>query len=363
MTFDLDAPDSATSLLSSADDGWDMPPRRRGQVMSDLPKAFEPAEPDRPLPASRGVLTPAEIEALLRPDLSDMPPEPEPAASPVPRSISDFAAPQPAQTSQDHDTARRLAARLSLALRDSCGLPVAAMVSGTSRAPFDQSVSQSPATGPAFACFTARSGDVGAVLVLPAGFNQLLIETACGAQGRPGAPQPLSPIDLALLDALLRPLAAAIAPDLTFSSLETEAVFAASIAPPGGALVADLSLRVQTHTFGAQLILASAPAGIELSEAVPARKPPAAPIHAALSTVLTARVASLAVPLSRLSGLKPGATLLLGIPADQPVELVSGGEGGLLAAEAEIGRRGNRVALRITRRGPALGGLTRPASS
>ena len=32
MTFDLDAPDSATSLLGSADDGWDMPPRREGQV-------------------------------------------------------------------------------------------------------------------------------------------------------------------------------------------------------------------------------------------------------------------------------------------------------------------------------------------
>jgi flagellar motor switch protein FliM len=362
MTFDLDAPDSATSLLGSADDGWDMPPRRRGQVMSDLPKAFEPAEPDRPLPTSRGVLTPAEIEALLRPDLSDMPPEPEPAAPP-PRSVSEFAAPAPADTSRDHDAARRLAARLSLALRDSCGLPVAAMVSAARRAPFDQSVSQSPATGPVFACFTARSGDVGAVLVLPAGFNQLLIETACGAQGRPGAPQPLSPIDLALLEALLRPLAGALAPDLAFSSLETEAVFAASIAPSGSAFVADLSLRVQTHTFGAQLILASALAGIEPSETAPAQKPSAAPIHGALSTVLTARVASLAVPLSRLSGLKPGATLLLGVPADQPVELVSGGEGGLLAAEAEIGRRGNRVALRITRRGPALGGLTRPASS
>ena len=359
MTFDLDAPDSASSPLSSADDGWDMPPRRRGQVMADLPAAFEPAEPERPLPTSRGLLTPAEIEALLRPDLSDLPPEPEVMVAPIPRAVSEFAAPPPVNEHQDHDAGRRLAARLSLAMRESCGLPVAAMVAGTCRAPFDAAIGHCDGAGPAFACFAARSGDIGAVLVLPAGFTQLLTETACGAQGRAGASKALSPIDLALLDALLRPLATAISPELTFSGLETEGVFAASIAPPGEAFVADLSLRVQSHTFGAHLILAAPLAGIETPEVVAGPPPSASPINSALSTVLTVRVASLAVPLSRLAGLKPGATLLLGIPADQPVELVSGGEGGLLAAEAEIGRRGSRVALRITRRGPALGGLTR----
>ncbi len=75
----------------------------------------------------------------------------------------------------------------------------------------------------------------------------------------------------------------------------------------------------------------------------------------ALSATLTVRVASLAVPLSKLSGLKPGATLLLGVPADQPIELISGGDGGIKVAEAEIGRRGGRIALRITRRSSALG--------
>lgn len=359
MTFDLDAPGAAMPLMASADDGWDMPPRRRGQVMADLPKAFEPAEPDRPLPTSRGLLTPAEIEALLRPDLSDLPPEPEAAPPPVPRAVNDFAPPPAADTAQDQDAGRRLAARLSLAMRESFGLPVAAMVSATRRAAFDQALSQTRIAGPAFACFATRSGDVGAVLVLPAGFAQLLIETACGAQGRAGPPRPLSPIDVALLDALLRPLGSAIAPGLTFSGLETEAVFAASIAPPGEAFVADLSLRVQGHAFDAHLLLTAPLAGLDAPAVPSPAAPSASPIHGALAAVLTVRVASLAVPLSRLSGLKPGATLLLGIPADQPVELVTGGEGGLLAAEAEIGRRGNRVALRITRRGPALGGLTR----
>lgn len=361
MTFDLDARDAATALPTSADDGWDMPVRRRGHVMADLPKTFEPAEPDRPLPTSRGLLTPAEIEALLRPDLSDLPPEPD--VQPAPHVVSDFAA-APALTSHDQDTGRRLAARLSLAMRESCGLPVAAMVSGIRRSAFEEAVRGGDgASGAAFACFAARSGDVGAVLVLAADFAQRLIETACGAQGRAGTAQPLSPIDLALLDALLRPLGPAISPDLHFSSLETEAVFAASIAPPGEALVAELSLRVQAGTFSAHLIVASTLAGIEAPALAAPAAPPASPGRGALSTVLTARIASLAVPLSRLSGLKPGATLLLGIPADQPVELVTGGEGGVLAAEAQIGRRGNRVALRITRRGPALSGLIRPASS
>ena len=78
------------------------------------------------------------------------------------------------------------------------------------------------------------------------------------------------------------------------------------------------------------------------------------PAAGAITGILTARVASLSVPLSRLANLKAGSTLLLGIPADQPVELLSGGRDGALAAEGEIGRKGNRMALRISRRGPAL---------
>ena len=192
------------------------------------------------------------------------------------------------------------------------------------------------------------------------GLAQLLIETACGARERGGAARPLSPIDLALLEALVRPLAQGVASELSFSGLETELAYAAAVAPPSEALVTEFSMRVQTETFRAQLIVA----GSIASPAKPdAGQGPvtvnAHPAQGALSATLTVRVASLAVPLSKLSGLKPGATLLLGVPADQPVELISGGEGGVLAAEAEIGRRGGRIALRITRRGPALGPLSR----
>jgi len=40
---------------------------------------------------------------------------------------------------------------------------------------------------------------------------------------------------------------------------------------------------------------------------------------------------------------------LLGLPADQPVELLSGGRDGVPAFEGEIGRKGDRMAIRIRR--------------
>jgi flagellar motor switch protein FliM len=359
MTRNSAAPRPAPALPDSADDGWDMPPRRQGQVMADMPRSFEAAEPDRPLMTARGLLSPAEIEALLRPDLSDLPPEPAPVATAT-RPVEEFGAPVQ-QRHEDHDTARRFAARLSMAMRESCGLPIAAAVTGIGRGPFDAAVRQSDEDrGQAIACFATRDGDIGAMLVLSPGLAQLLIETACGARERAGAARPLSPIDLALLEALVRPLAQGVASELSFSGIETELAFAAAIAPPSEALVTEFSMRVQTETFRAQLIVAGAIASPPKPEA--GQGPVtvnAHPAQGALSATLTVRVASLAVPLSKLSGLKPGATLLLGVPADQPVELISGGEGGVLAAEAEIGRRGGRIALRITRRGPALGPLSR----
>lgn len=322
--------------------------------MSDLPAAHEPADPERFLMTARGKLSPAEIEALLRPDLSDLEP---PAAATAPLPASDFATPpQPIAADHDRDAARRLAARLSLAMRDNAGVQAAASVAGTRRVPFETAVRQgNEDRGQAIACFAVRGGDTGAMLIMSPGFAQLLIETACGARERSGPVKPLSPIDVALLEALVRPLAQAISPDLHFVSLETDSAFAATIAPPAEALAAEYSVRVQGETFRLQLILAGSLAA-PAAQVAPAATEPAPSRHAAtgagaLTFAVTARVASLAVPLSKLSGLKPGATLLLGVPSDQPVELVSGG---VLVAEAEIGRRGGRVALRVLRRGPAI---------
>ncbi|HRJ02265.1 MAG TPA: FliM/FliN family flagellar motor switch protein, partial [Hyphomonas sp.] len=344
--------DAAPLPMGSADDEWDMSPRREGQVMSDLPPPAEPADPERFLMTARGKLTPAEIEALLRPDLSDMGPEPAPrSALPADRALGDFSAPA-ATPAPDTGIARRLAARLSMALRESCGLPVALQPGDVQQLPFETAVRLAgDERGQAIVCFAQPEGDIGAMLILPPGFAQLLIETACGARTRSGAPKPLSPIDLALLEALVRPLGTSISADLVFAGVETETLYAASISPPATALAAPLTFRAQTESFTGSLILSEALAGIALTPDTAAPALPATP-QGALSTVVTARLASLSVPLSKLSGLKPGATLLLGVPADQPVELLSGGTDGPLVAEAEIGRRGGRIALRITRRGP-----------
>jgi len=360
------APRHVPSLFDSADEGWDMSARRVGHVVSDLTDAPAKADPERFLMTARGKLTPAEIEALLRPDLPDL--AGEVAAAPAPLASADFSVPAASASDRDREISRRFAARLSLAMREGCGVQVAAMLSEFRRTAFEAALRRgNEERGQVIACFATRGGDISAMLILSPGFAQLLIDRACGGRERPGAVRPLSPIDIALLDALLRPLAQAISPELQFASLETDGLFAASIAPLSEALACDLSMRGQAGVFRGQLIVSAALADRTQDRPAEPSAPAAAqgaplPGRGVLTVTLTARVASLAVPLSKLSGLKPGSTLLLGVPADQPVELVSGGTQGVLAAEAEIGRRGGRVALRILRRGPALGPLSPSAS-
>ncbi|MBR9806836.1 MAG: hypothetical protein GYB49_06420 [Alphaproteobacteria bacterium] len=366
-----------STLPLAADDGWDMSPRREADIMLDMPTTFEPISPERPLPTSRGVLSPAEIEALLRPNLDDMPDIPEEPEVTSDKPIPDFeppaqprlrpvaAAPVAADISEE---ARRLAARLSLALRDGCGLKAAATVRAGSTGSFDQALYPGSApAGSAIACFAAPGGEIAAMMVLSAPLVSALIETACG--GKPGGQgeqeervRQLTLLDTALLEALVRPLGPAIAPALRFARIETDEEFAAALANPGDASILDLDVRVETVRMTARLILAEDDL-FDASEAPAARtrtvqaesapvettpEPKAAP--AAMTAVLTARIASLSVPMSRLANLKAGSTLLLGVPADQPVELLTGGRDGPVAAEGQIGRKGNRMALRITRR-------------
>lgn len=356
-------------------DGWDMSARREHAVMSahagvsedDAEALLE--ESNIRLPTSRGVLSKAEIAALLRPDLDDMPDAP-----PVPESVDQKAVPEfgaPAAdageaTDTDMQEARRLAARLSLALRRDCGLKSAAAVNAVRREEFALAL-EGAGRGVAVACFAGPSGEIAAMLVLSAPLTSALIETACG--GQPSAPEAvaraLTPLDAALLEGLVRPLGNAISGTLSFARVETDAAFAAALAAPGPATVIDLDVRVDHLRLPATLVLAEN----ALPEAVlrapddkglfaapdPLDAPPSpAPQPAALTAVLTARIASISVPLSRLSDLKAGSTLLLGVPSDQPVALLSGGRDGTLAAEGEIGRKGGKMAVRVTRRGPAL---------
>ncbi|MEZ5985067.1 MAG: FliM/FliN family flagellar motor switch protein [Hyphomonas sp.] len=355
-----------SDLPLAADDGWDMSPRRETAVMVDMPTSFEPLAPDRPLPSARGVLSAAEIEALLRPDLSDLP---ESAPEPPPESISEKPLPEvsPAAEPVQADipatdipvTARHLASRLSLALRKGCGLRAAAAARSASEGDFDSGLATGIAgRGSAIACFAVGEGEVDAMLILSPELANALIETACGGAGMPGdwAPRDLTPLDSALLEGLVRPLGHAIAPGLAFAGMETEADFAAALARPGTAEIIDFEIRVEGGRHAARLILSkelveeAEPAALPAPEAAPVGQ--AAP--SSVTVVLTARVASLSVPLSRLSDLTAGSTLLLGVPADQPVELLSGGRDGPVVAEAQIGRKGNKMALRISRRLPGF---------
>jgi flagellar motor switch protein FliM len=344
-----------SDLPLAADDGWDMSPRRETAVMVDMPTSFEPLAPDRPLPSARGVLSAAEIEALLRPDLSDLP---ESSPEPPPESISEkplpevSSTPEPVQadapTTDIPVTARHLASRLSLALRKGCGLRAAAAARATSEGDFDSGLATGIAgRGSAIACFAVGEGEVDAMLILSPELANALIETACGGAGMPGdwAPRDLTPLDSALLEGLVRPLGHAIAPGL-----------AAALARPGTVEIIDFEIRVEGGRHAARLILSkelveeAAPAALPVPEAAPVSQ--ATP--SSVTVVLTARVASLSVPLSRLSDLTAGSTLLLGVPADQPVELLSGGRDGPVVAEAQIGRKGNKMALRISRRLPGF---------
>ncbi|MEO1643287.1 MAG: FliM/FliN family flagellar motor C-terminal domain-containing protein, partial [Pseudomonadota bacterium] len=67
-----------------------------------------------------------------------------------------------------------------------------------------------------------------------------------------------------------------------------------------------------------------------------------------VTALLTARLARLSVPLSRITSLKAGSTLLLGLPPDQPVEVLSGDRDGPVVMEGSVGRRGNKIAVKVT---------------
>ena len=309
--------------------------------------------PDRPLPTSRGVLSAAEIEMLLRPDLSDMDdlPEEAPASRPVP----EFAA-EPAKASSGRDdAARRIAARLSRAMRETCGIAAAFTVKRMSPASLTQAASAKDEQGQAIVCCAGSDGDVTAMLVIGAGLTQVMLETACGGPVPNGHPRELSPIDLALIEGLTRPLAPFLGNGLCFVGVETDPLFAASIAAPGPAYEIHFSVRAGGADWPARLLIREALLPETGEEAQHTTKDSGS--ARALTVLMTARVARVELPLSRLSSLRPGATLLLGVPADQPVELLSGGLDGDIAAEAQIGRKGNKMALRISRRGPALRAL------
>ncbi|MCI4644380.1 MAG: FliM/FliN family flagellar motor switch protein [Hyphomonadaceae bacterium] len=331
-------------------------PLAGGRVRSDNLRPAK-VDPERPFPTARGVLSAAEIEALLRPDLPDVPPAPKQTEA---RSVPDLDARQAGPSLSQPDS-ERLCARLGLAVHRETGLGIGLNLVDLSSLRF-RSAFPAPEAGAAFACFGRSDGEVEAVLALSPAAAIAIVELSCGADParlREARPRPLTDIDIAVLTRALTAMAAHL-PGGELVCLERRQAFCLSLAPPGESACLKLDLKMDGVSAAARLILsedALKARPLKLgAEPVPLPTKAAPPPRAdGLTALLTARIASLSVPVSRLSDLKPGDTLLLGLPADEPIQLLSGGRMGRVAAEGELGRKGNRMAVRVTRRGPALG--------
>lgn len=299
------------------------------------------------VPTGRGILSAAEIEALLRPDIpKDAFEEPKSVA---PRDVPAFDEVSGRTELALTDIAAALAARLTLSLRQACQLPAIVTLNDAQHGPLSHLVSVHDGN-PVLVLFRNQQGIQVAGLTVDGHLAAIIIDRACGGS----APLPavvgdrkFSTLDKSILEEVLRPIAAAIDPDYSIACIESNRSAAHALLPPGKSVLADLSCELDgvIGQIGfAQLASGTSPQTSTGDDTGVGR----------LTTQLTARLASLDVPVARLSDLKAGSVLLLGLPTDQPVELLSGNHRGEVIAEGDIGRKGNKIALRITKRKPRL---------
>ncbi|MEM9570865.1 MAG: FliM/FliN family flagellar motor switch protein [Pseudomonadota bacterium] len=303
------------------------------------------SDDDYKFPTARGVLTADEIAALLRPTL------PQPAlddGSVVPETVA------PKQTETFDETPvlepvspanQALAARLSTALGKGTGIKAA--VNPAQFASIERSALAGLLHGKssAIACLGVSETDIRALVCLPPDLADAIIAKACGASGstgRIGDGWTLSAIDCALLEQLLEPVGEAVRPGLKLQSIETDIPYVTSLLPVQHVDVAEFG--VEATGIHSDLAVIQGDMN-ELEE-----RPPESRDNAPVTALATARLASLSVPLSRVTALKAGSTLLLGLPPDQPVELLSGGRDGTPAYEGRMGRKGNKVAIKISKK-------------
>ncbi|MEL7130375.1 MAG: FliM/FliN family flagellar motor switch protein [Pseudomonadota bacterium] len=313
--------------------------------MKDMPSRLDgddlPVRGDNfTVPTARGVLTAAEIEMLLRPDDLER-------SAPAPSAVSDKPIePFDAGSADGEDLAdaKALTARLTLGLRTACQIDGFFEASGVATGPFDR-LAMGIAPAPVTVLFQDSDGNLVAGLALAEGLAKALIDVACGgipvSTARPERPRSFSSLDRLLIERVLQPLAAFVDPAYSIACIETDLIAAQAMMPPNATKIAEL----QADVNGVGGKAAFARIDSDTAE-VPA---PAEKKEQTIAAILTARIASLQVPVSRLANLKAGSTLLLGLPTDQPVELLSGGRSGPLAATGDVGRQGNKIAVRLTK--------------
>ena len=298
-------------------------------------------------PSARGVLTAEEIEALLRPKpqqgaLDTVPIEPQTVS---PRETTLFEDDGPAADHHNTQRAQVLASRMTMALGKGTGIKAAVNVSqhaAISRADLPGLLNGKSS---AVACLGPSETDIHALVCLPPQLADAIIAKACGARGstgRIGDGWSLSAIDCALLEQLLEPFGAAIGEGMTLQSIETDIPYVSSLLPAQDVSITEFLIEAA----GLHSEMAVIEGEFEHPGKIESDTQQIAPVTA----LATARLASLSVPLSRLTELKAGSTLLLGLPPDQPVELLSGGRDGDPAYEGRMGRKGNKVALKVTKK-------------
>lgn len=305
------------------------------------------SEEDYKFPSARGVLTADEIEALLRPKPSqgalDMPPvEPQSVA---PRETVLF---DQDDTDADTQVAKQspiMAARIAMALGKGTGIKAAVNVSETATIARADLPGLLNGKSSAVACLGSSESEIHALVCLPPQLADAIIAKACGARGatgRIGDGWSLSAIDCALLEQLLEPFGDAVLTGLKLQAIETDIPYVSSLLPAHEVTVTEFSVEAA----GLHSELALIETRVDASTDADISEPTSAPVTA----IATARLASLSVPLSRVTALKAGSTLLLGLPPDQPVELLSGGRDGTPAYEGRMGRKGNKVAIQVTKK-------------
>lgn len=320
------------------------------QIDAGSRSAEQNLDDDKPFPHARNVLTQAEIEALLRPrTLGPDAVQPTPAPRHIkPKPTADFDRPAPDPVEKIDPHTHRLGARLALALSSGAGVKAALSISGQAEIARGDLPGLMQGKSSAIACIGPSDSDIRALICLPPLLADAIIAKACGARGstgRIGDGWSLSAIDCALLEQLLIPFGRAVDKTYSLQAIETDVSYVSSLLPVTDVTVSEFLLEApglhselaviegrftDIETESAGLIEGAHPAGV--------------------TAVLTARLASLTVPLSRLTELKAGSTLLLGLPPDQPVELLSGGRDGTPAFEGVMGRKGTKMAVKLTKR-------------
>lgn len=314
------------------------------------PAAEENSGDNYRFPSTRGVLTAEEIEALLRPkkdqtSLADVPDVPQVIE---PKTTENFDVQTKQVTPEQDRHAHKLAARLAMALGAGSGVKAAISVAECAELPRAELAGLLQGKSSAVACIGPSETDIRALVCLPPDLADAIIARACGSRGstgRLGDGWTLSAIDCALLEQLLVPMGEALHPSFKLQAIETDVAYVSSLLPVADVQVSEYS--VEAAGLHSELAVIEGEAPTEAPDQQAQHEPLTSPD---VTAVLTARLASLTVPLSRVTELKAGSTLLLGLPADQPVELLSGGRDGRVAFEGRMGRKGNKVALQVTKR-------------